>query len=31
LTGGVVQSMQYVFEERVMNEDVGLAPLLVVR
>mmetsp|Transcript_12649 Transcript_12649/g.21379 ORF Transcript_12649/g.21379 Transcript_12649/m.21379 type:complete len:366 (+) Transcript_12649:419-1516(+) len=30
LGGGVVQSMQYVFEERIMSDDVGLAPLLVV-
>jgi len=30
LSGGLVQALQYVFEERVMGADVGLAPLLVV-
>jgi drug/metabolite transporter (DMT)-like permease len=30
LCGGLVQSIQYVFEERVMDEDMGLAPMLVV-
>jgi len=30
LSGGLVQSLQYVFEERVMSADMGLAPLLVV-
>jgi hypothetical protein len=30
LGGGLVQALQYVFEERVMGADVGLAPLLVV-
>jgi hypothetical protein len=30
LMGGLVQSLQYVFEERVMSDDMGLAPMLVV-
>jgi drug/metabolite transporter (DMT)-like permease len=30
LCGGLVQAIQYVFEERVMSEDMGLAPMLVV-